>query len=65
MTDVSGLTGLTKLTTLHLDDCQLADVTQLYSMTGLKELYLMDCGLTPDAVTALNAALPNCAVYAS
>ena len=64
MTDVSALSGLTKLTTLHLDNCALSDVTQLYGLTGLKELYLMDCGLSADVVTALKTALPGCTIYA-
>ncbi|MBQ5670798.1 MAG: leucine-rich repeat domain-containing protein, partial [Oscillospiraceae bacterium] len=64
VTDVSALKSLTALTNLHLDKCAIADFSQLYELTSLKTLYILDCGITADALTALQQALPDCTIYA-
>lgn len=64
VTDVSALSSLTALTNLHLDKCAITDFAQLYGLTSLKTLYIIDCGITADALTALQQALPDCAIYA-
>lgn len=64
VTDVSALSSLPALQNLHLDKCAIADFTQLYGLTSLKTLYLLDCGITADALTALQQALPDCTIYA-
>ena len=53
---------LPDLVFLHIGKCDITDkgVEQLYGLSKLKHLVMTNCpGVTPEAVTKLQAALPN------
>lgn len=63
VTDIAALQNLPALESLHLDRCAIADFSPLHTMTDLKTLYIADTGITPEALYALEQALPNCSIY--
>ena len=63
VTDISPLQNLPALESLHLDRCAIADFTPLHTMTGLHTLYIADTDITPEALYALQQALPACTIY--
>lgn len=64
ITDISPLRGLSGLKTLYLDRNPVHDLTPLYGLTGLRTLSLQGVEVTPEALRALQEALPGCRVFA-
>ena len=62
ISDISSLSGLTKLTSLTLDDNRVSDLSALYGLSQLEVLSLRGNGLTADDILALQTALPRCVV---
>ncbi len=63
LTDLSPLSRLTGLRTLYLDNNPLYDLSPLYSLTNLTTLSLKGVELDEQQLSALSAALPNCAIH--
>ncbi len=60
--DISPLRNLTGLRTLYLDSNPISDFSPLYSLSGLTTLSLKGITLSPEALSDLSNALPNCAI---
>lgn len=63
VSDLSPLAALSGLRYLVLDDTGAADFTPLYKLSNLSSLSLLGLELTPEQLSELTAALPNCAVH--
>ncbi|MDO4815710.1 MAG: leucine-rich repeat domain-containing protein [Bacillota bacterium] len=62
ITDVSPLSGLTKVEFLDLSDNNISDFTALYGLQTLKELDVSGNNISPEQLSELEQALPNCRV---
>lgn len=61
--DVSSITGLGNLRTLYLDNNPIADLSPLCSLVNLTTLSIKGVPITDKQLSALSAALPNCAIH--
>lgn len=62
ISDLTPLGKLSNLRSLNLDRNPIADLTALYGLQELSELSLRGITLAPEALDALSAALPRCAI---
>ena len=62
ITDLSPLTGLTKLWPLWLHGNLITDLTPLAGLTKLEDLYLFENPIPEDQKAMLKKALPNCKI---
>lgn len=61
--DLSPISGLSSLRVLSVSGCPIEDAATLYSLTNLRTLYISGTPLTDEQLQALQAMLPNCAIY--
>ncbi len=64
ITDISALSALTNVRFLDLSDNSITDFTALYGLQTLTELDISGNVITPEELSALEQALPNCTVNA-
>ena len=62
ITDVSPLSGLTKLETLSLTKNEISDLSPLAGLTNLKELHLYGNPIPDDQKAMIKKSLPNCKI---
>ncbi len=61
--DLTPLTSLSGLRTLYLDGNPIEDLTPLYSIGTLTSLSIKSISVSAEQLSALSAALPNCAIH--
>ena len=61
--DLTPLTALSGLRTLYLDGNPIEDLTPLYSIGTLTSLSIKSISVSAEQLSALSAALPNCAIH--
>ncbi len=61
---LANLSGLTRLTEVHLNDREITDagLVHLKKLTQLERIYLGNTGVTDIGIAHLQAALPNCKI---
>ena len=64
VSDLSALSGLGALKTLYLDGNPIQDFSPLYGLSGLRTLSMKRITVSPEALEALEQALPQCSVFA-
>lgn len=62
LTDISAITGFTKLKTLDLRGNAIGDLSPLYGMSTLTTLKLSPETVSEEQITALQEALPECTI---
>ena len=63
ISDIRPLASLTQLRSLYLDGNPIADFSPLYGLSGLTTLSIRGIEIGEEALAALSAALPNCAIH--
>ena len=61
--DLTPLTSLSGLRTLYLDGNPIEDLTPLYAIGTLTSLSIKSISVSAEQLSALSAALPNCAIH--
>lgn len=64
ISDISALSQLTNVKSLDLSDNAVSDFSALYGLSTLTSLDVSGNPIGPEQLSALEAALPNCTVYA-
>ena len=64
ISDISLLSQLKNVKSLDLSDNSITDFTPLYGLSTLTELYIDGNPVTPEQISEIEAALPNCVVNA-
>ena len=63
ISDLTPLTSLPGLRTLYLDGNPIEDLTPLYAIGTLTSLSIKSISVSAEQLSALSAALPNCAIH--
>lgn len=63
ITDISPLSGLTSLHTLHLDNNAIKDFSPLYRLNGLTMLTISGIEVSQNQIKDLKTRLPGCLIY--